>query len=90
MDVQQLFEGGSLGEAIQAQTQAVKSQPTDQDARYELVVLLCFGGELGFGHVHFFPYVFQRLVHVETRVEFKEHGCMAFGGCCTHLFYPFD
>lgn len=46
MDVQQLFEGGRLGEAIQAQTQVVKSRPTDQDARYELVVLLCFGGEL--------------------------------------------
>ncbi len=45
MTADELFKAGHLTEAIQQQTSCVKKQPTDQDARYMLFVLLCFAGE---------------------------------------------
>jgi type VI secretion system protein ImpE len=46
MAAQELFEAGELREAIQEQNAQVKAHPTDVDARYQLVVLLAFAGEL--------------------------------------------
>ena len=46
MTAEELFQSGHLTEAIQQQTTSVKKQPTDQNARYMLFVLLSFAGEL--------------------------------------------
>jgi len=46
MKADELFQSGRLGDAISEQIATVKKQPTDQDARHMLFVLLCFSGEL--------------------------------------------
>ncbi len=43
---QTLFDEGRLADAIQAQTDEVRSQPTDPERRHLLFALLCFAGEL--------------------------------------------
>jgi type VI secretion system protein ImpE len=45
MDAKQAYDAGDLKAAIEAQTQAVKSKPTDAGARTGLFELLCFAGE---------------------------------------------
>ena len=42
----ELFQAGQLPEAIAAQNEVVKKKPTDEDARFELFVFLCFDGDL--------------------------------------------
>jgi type VI secretion system protein ImpE len=42
----ELFQAGKLREAIEAQSAIVRKNPSDQDARYTLFVLLSFEGEL--------------------------------------------
>ena len=46
MSAYELFQAGRLAEALATQMDAVRSKPTDLDARYLLFVLLCFSGEL--------------------------------------------
>ena len=46
MTARELFDQGRLDDAIAAQNDAVKSKPTDLDARHELSVYLCFAGNL--------------------------------------------
>jgi type VI secretion system protein ImpE len=46
MTPQQLFAAGELVQAIAGQNAAVRSRPTDLDARWLLFVLLCWAGEL--------------------------------------------
>lgn len=46
MNAEELLQAGRLEEAIAAQTQEVKSSPTDPDRRFLLFVLLCLAGEL--------------------------------------------
>jgi type VI secretion system protein ImpE len=46
MKADELFQSGRLDDAITEQVATVKKQPTDQDARHMLFVLLCFTGEL--------------------------------------------
>jgi type VI secretion system protein ImpE len=46
MTAEELFREGRLGEAIAAQTAAVKAKPLDADGRFFLFLLLCFSGEL--------------------------------------------
>lgn len=52
MTPQELLKAGHLADAIAEQTQAVKSRPTDADARFLLFTLLCFAGELERAQVH--------------------------------------
>jgi type VI secretion system protein ImpE len=44
--VTELYESGELAQAIDAGLTEVKSKPTDVTARYRLVLLLCYNGEL--------------------------------------------
>jgi len=46
MTAQDLYEAGQLSAAIEAALSEVKSKPTEVSRRYQLVVLLCFNGEL--------------------------------------------
>jgi type VI secretion system protein ImpE len=46
MTAQDLYKAGRLSEAIEAALSEVKSKPTEVDRRYQLVVLLCYNGEL--------------------------------------------
>ena len=46
MTVQELLSAARLGDAVAAQSAAVRARPGDLDARVELMVLLCFAGEL--------------------------------------------
>lgn len=46
MSVQELLSAAKLGDAVAAQSAAVRARPGDLDARVELMVLLCFAGEL--------------------------------------------
>ncbi len=46
MNASELYDAGNLREAITAQSSAVKSKPTDVDARGFLCELLCFAGDL--------------------------------------------
>jgi type VI secretion system protein ImpE len=52
MNPEQSLKAGRLTDAIAEQTQAVKSHPTDADARFMLFALLCFAGELERAEVH--------------------------------------
>ena len=46
MNATELFKAGSLKEAIEAQTQEVKANPTDPGRRLFLFELLAFAGDL--------------------------------------------
>ncbi len=46
MTARELFDQGRLDDAISAQNEVVKTNPTDLDARHELSVYLCFAGNL--------------------------------------------
>lgn len=46
MTVSELLSAAQLGDAVAAQSAAVRARPGDVDARVELMVLLCFAGEL--------------------------------------------
>jgi type VI secretion system protein ImpE len=46
MNAEELHAAGRLAEAIQAQTQLVRTRPTDADARFLLLALLCAAGDL--------------------------------------------
>lgn len=46
MTADELFREGRLSDAIALQNERVRSKPTDQDSRFLLFTLLCFGGEL--------------------------------------------
>src|SRR5215475_11658393 len=46
MTVSELLSAAKLGDAVAAQSAAVRARPGDVDARVELMVLLCFAGEL--------------------------------------------
>jgi len=46
MTVSELLSAAKLGDAVAAQSAAVRAHPGDVDARVELMVLLCFAGEL--------------------------------------------
>jgi type VI secretion system protein ImpE len=46
MTARELFDQGHLDEAIAAQNEVVKANPTDLDARHALSVYLCFAGNL--------------------------------------------
>ena len=46
MSAEQSFREGRLDEAIASQTDVVRENPLDVDARWQLFVLLCFAGEL--------------------------------------------
>lgn len=46
MTAQELYEAGRLSAAIEAALSEVKSKPTEVGRRYQLVILLCYNGEL--------------------------------------------
>ena len=46
MTLEELLSAGRLSDALAARSSALRSQPSDLDARWELAVLLCFAGEL--------------------------------------------
>ena len=60
MNASELYQAGQLDEAITASVAAVKSKPTDVDARTLLCELLCFAGNLDRTDVHLDAITTQR------------------------------